>query len=73
MKKISIKTESINLDQFLKWSGVTMTGGEAKILIQNGAVKLNGVVETHRSKKILPGDVLEINGEIFQVTGGKQN
>jgi len=50
-----------------------MTGGEAKILIQNGAVKLNGVVETHRSKKILPGDVLEINGEIFQVTGGKQN
>ena len=73
MKRISIKTESINLDQFLKWSGVTMTGGEAKMLIQNGKVKVNRNVETHRSKKLFPGDIVEIDGETFYVTGGKQD
>lgn len=70
MKKISIKTESIKLDQFLKWSGVAMTGGEAKVMIESGQVKVNGSPETHRSRKLFPGDVVDIDGEIFEVAGG---
>jgi ribosome-associated protein len=50
----------IQLDQFLKLSGLVSTGGQAKVLIQGGEVKLNGVVETRRKKKIKAGDVVEL-------------
>jgi ribosome-associated protein len=48
--------EPIRLDQFLKLSGLVRSGGEAKHLIQEGQVLLNGSIETHRSKKLRPGD-----------------
>ena len=51
------------LDQFLKWHNIVPTGGQAKRLIQEGAVKLNGVVETRRKKKLKPGDVVEVFGQ----------
>ena len=57
----------ITLDQFLKQSGIVGSGGQAKILIQEGEVRLNGVVETRRGKKLAPGDVVEIGGERLQV------
>jgi ribosome-associated protein len=47
---------TIRLDQFMKLVGLAKSGGEAKHLIQEGEVLLNGVVETHRSKKLRPGD-----------------
>ena len=47
---------TIRLDQFMKLVGLAKSGGEAKHLIQGGEVLLNGVVETHRSKKLRPGD-----------------
>jgi len=47
---------TIRLDQFLKLANLVRSGGEAKHLIQGGQVLLNGVVETHRSRKIGPGD-----------------
>ena len=53
----------ITLDQFLKQSGIVGSGGQAKILIQEGEVRLNGEVETRRGKKLVPGDVIEIGGE----------
>ena len=53
----------ICLDQFLKLHGLVETGGEAKQLIQAGQVRLNGVVETRRRKKLAPGDVVEIRGK----------
>ncbi len=53
----------ITLDQFLKQVGIVGSGGQAKILIQDGEVRLNGVVETRRGKKLLPGDVVEIGNE----------
>ncbi|HEY0981164.1 MULTISPECIES: RNA-binding S4 domain-containing protein [unclassified Schlesneria] len=53
----------ITLDQFLKQSGIVVTGGQAKILIQTGEVRLNGVVETRRGKKLSPGDIVEIGDE----------
>lgn len=55
--------EPLRLDHFLKSSNVTETGGQAKLLIQAGEVKLNGVVETRRRKKLSPGDVVEVRGK----------
>ena len=61
------ETKIIQLDQFLKLMGLAETGGHAKILIQAGEVKLNGVIETRRKKKIKPGDVVEIGGQRIEV------
>ena len=62
MKKheITITTEYIKLQDLLKFSTLTSTGGEAKILVQEGAVSVNGEVCTQRSKKIRPGDEVQI-------------
>jgi len=57
----------ITLDQFLKQVGIVGSGGQAKILIQEGEVRLNGVVETRRGKKLAPGDIVEIGDERLQV------
>lgn len=51
-------TFPITLGQFLKVAGLTATGGEAKQLIASGLVHVNGVVETRRGRKLLPGDVV---------------
>ncbi|MFO7151983.1 MAG: S4 domain-containing protein YaaA [Bacillota bacterium] len=72
MREVFIKTETINLDQFLKWSGAVMTGGQAKLMIQQGQVKVNGEVETRRSRKLYPGDRVEFQGETFLVKGGSE-
>ena len=63
MEKIKISTEFIKLDQLLKFANITENGGDAKYLIVNGCVKLNGEVETRRGKKIFPGDVVLIEFE----------
>ena len=55
--------ETIKLDQFLKLAGVVATGGQAKALIQNGEVKVNGEVETRRGRKLREGDRVEVDGE----------
>ena len=62
MKKheITITTEYIKLQDLLKFSTLTSTGGEAKILVQEGAVSINGEVCTQRGKKIRPGDEVQI-------------
>lgn len=53
----------LRLDQFLKLSSAVGSGGEAKFLIQNGDVSVNGQPETRRRKKLLPGDVVEVSGK----------
>ncbi len=63
MKEISISTEYIKLDQFLKYIGVAQTGGHSKELIKNGEVKVNGEVALERGKKIRVGDQVEVSGE----------
>jgi len=68
MRNILIKTEFIKLDQLLKHASVVDSGGLAKIMIQDGMVKLNGETETQRGKKIRPGDVVEVL--IFDEDGG---
>lgn len=70
MKEIAITTDSIKLDQFLKWAGITDTGGEAKLMIQGGNILVNGEVEYRRGYKLLPGDRVEIleNDKVYRVT-----
>ena len=62
-EKIAIKTEFIKLDQLLKFSGVADICSEAKQMVLDGIVKVNGEVCTMRGKKIRPGDLVEITGE----------
>jgi ribosome-associated protein len=54
--------EPLRLDQFLKLRGIADTGGQAKLLIQNGDVQVNGAVETRRRRKLVIGDVVEVGG-----------
>lgn len=59
---IKITTEFIKLDALLKFASLVGSGGEAKMLIQNGEVLVNGEICTMRGKKIRPGDVISLNG-----------
>ena len=61
MEIIKIKTPFIQLQQLLKFADVVEEGANAKILIQEGYVTLNGETETRRGKKIYPGDEVEIS------------
>lgn len=55
--------ETIKLEQFLKLAQVAATGGQAKVIIQGGQVRVNGLVETRRGRKLRPGDRVEVGGE----------
>lgn len=57
----------IRLDQFLKLSQCVQSGGEAKVLIQAGEVRVNGEVETRRRRKLVPGDRVHFQGEEIHV------
>ena len=65
MKKIQIKDEYITLGQFLKFAGCVSSGIDAKLVIKDGLVLVNGEVETRRGKKLRINDKIEFNGEIF--------
>lgn len=59
MDTIYIKDEFIKLGQAMKLAGLIDSGLEAKIVIQNGEVKVNGEIDTRRGKKLVPGDMFE--------------
>lgn len=61
MNHVEIKTEFIKLDALLKFADIVSTGGLAKMIIQDGFVKVNGEVCTMRGKKIRPGDQVEVD------------
>lgn len=65
--EVKINTEYIKLDQLLKFSNLVSTGGQAKEVIQNGQVLLNGNVELRRGKKIYKGDNVSFLGNIIVV------
>ena len=67
MFEITIDSEYIKLDQFLKFVDVASTGGHAKFLIQEGLVKVNGEVETRRGKKLRSNDVVEVEGNKIKI------
>lgn len=63
MEIIEINTDTINLDQFLKWANIVMSGGEAKYLIQEGKVEVNGEIELKRGKTLKDGDIVFLTEE----------
>ena len=67
METVTIQTEFIKLDSFLKFCGACGTGGEAKITIAEGDVLVNGEVCTMRGKKLYAGDTVTLDGESWQV------
>ena len=62
----------ITLGQFLKWSGLAGSGGEAKLLVETGVARLNGQVERHRGRKLAQGDVVEVDGRARRVGFGRE-
>ena len=69
-QKVEITTDFIKLDSFLKFASVTQTGGEAKLMIEDGAVKINGEICTQRGKKLHVGDYVNVDGTLFVVSDG---
>ena len=61
------KEPTIQLDKFMKVMGMVSTGGQAKLVIQDGNVLLNGAVETRRKKKLRSGDEVSFNGQTLVV------
>ncbi len=64
---ITISDEFIRLDNLLKFAGIAPTGGQAKYLIQNGEIKVNGEVCTMRGKKMRAGDIAEFGEKVIEV------
>ena len=71
MEKILIHTEFIKLDSLLKLAGLVETGGEAKLLIQDGQVQVNGEVCTMRGKKLRAGDTVTLDGRTVAIGQGR--
>lgn len=67
MKEIEINKEPVELYKILKFEGLVSSGGEAKQVIAEGGVQVNGLAEIQKRKKIVSGDILEFNGEKFLI------
>ena len=67
MEIIKLRDEYIKLGQALKAAGVVDSGVIAKLVIQDGAVSVNGEVEYQRGKKLHDGDVVTVNGETIKI------
>ncbi len=68
MHKVEINKEPVELYKILKFEGLTTTGGEAKLLIDDGQVTVNGEVERRRRRKMLSGDIIGFRGEEILLT-----
>ena len=68
MHKVDISKEPVELYKILKFEGLTTTGGEAKLLIDDGQVTVNGEVERRRRRKMLSGDIIGFRGEEILLT-----
>lgn len=67
MEIITIRDDFIKLGQAMKLAGMVGSGVDAKFVIQDGLVKVNGQVETQRGKKLHEGDIITYNGESIQI------
>ncbi len=64
---VTITTDFIKLESFLKLANAAASGGEAKLRIQGGEVKVNGEVCTMRGKKLVAGDAVALDGKTYEV------
>lgn len=69
MEIIKLREDFIKLGQALKAAGLVETGVDAKFVIQDGLVKVNGQIETQRGKKLVAGDVVEFDGQQIKIEG----
>ena len=67
MELIKLREDFIKLGQALKAAGLVESGVDAKFVVQDGLVKVNGVVETQRGKKLVDGDIIEFDGEKIKI------
>ena len=67
MVKIKLREDFIKLGQALKAAGLVESGVDAKFMIQDGLVKVNGSIETQRGKKLVAGDIVEFDGEQIKI------
>lgn len=68
MRDVGIRDESIRLGQLLKLAGLIDTGSDAKMLLDDGVVTVNGEVEHRRGRQLRIGDVVRLGGETVRVT-----
>jgi len=68
-RPISITRQPIELSKLLKFSGLVASGGDAKLVITGGLVKVNGVVETRKGKKLVTGDRITLADETVIIEG----
>ena len=69
MEIIKLREDFIKLGQALKLAGLVESGVDAKFVIQDGLVKVNGQSCTQRGKKLVSGDIVEFDGNSFEVEG----
>jgi ribosome-associated protein len=67
MKTVFITQEPVELFKLLKFEGLVGSGGEAKFVVSQGLVKLNGEVERQKRKKVLAGDIVEFNDQLMSI------
>ena len=67
MEKVKISTEYIKLEQMMKLAGMVGSGSDAKMLIGEGIVRVNGNIEIQRGKKLRPGDIVEFDKKKYVV------
>ena len=67
MRDVEIFKEPVELYKILKFEGMTSSGGEAKLVIEQGLVNVNGKVETRKRKKIVSGDIIEFGTEKIRI------
>ena len=68
---VHIRDESIRLGQFLKLANLVDTGADAKPVLADGAVSVNGEVETRRGRQLVSGDVVTLAGQSARVASGE--
>jgi len=68
LRQVELAKEPVELYKILKFEGLVASGGEAKAVIAEGQVLLNGELETRKRKKIIAGDIIEFASEKIQIT-----
>jgi ribosome-associated protein len=70
VRDVRIRDETIRLGQALKLAGLAGSGGDARALIEDGAVRVNGEIETRRGRQLRRGDVVAVGGEAVRIDCG---
>lgn len=68
MRELAIRDDMIRLGQALKLAGLAASGGEARALIEQGAIGVNGEVERRRGRQLHPGDVVTLGDDTVRIT-----